>query len=754
MAVEYSVKVVLEAVLKNFRESIKQATTEVSSLEGSFDGANKKITETNDRVNETTNGINGLATALKTTLAAVAAYLSVDLVVSTIKDMAETYGSVQSAMNEMLSLGFEATDILQQAAIDFSNEWSGTTAEGFIKAAYDIKSGIASLTDDAVGEFTKMAALTAKATKSTTENMTELFAISYNIYGNQFENSVDFANQMSAGISKSVQQFLTTGDKTANFLSTLGAGASAFGVELAEVLAIGGTAGGTNISGQQVANRYDAFLRNAYKASEALEMNFLDLEGKLLPAVDIVDMLTEKFGLLETNQAAALQLQQAWGDTLGVEFIKVLQPKTDEVRAATDELSAAMIDGIDFTEAMAGTMNDGYLDKIELIGQAWDNLKTLMGEPIAEALTPALDNVRQMLVDFQSSGQLESLANGIVTVINYVINLGQTFVEALAPWMPLINLIVSCILDKFAILGIQLQTMVDFWGKVFNSGFVEVLTSGLEFVVIKFYEFQVKVLSILQGIVNYIPVIGETLANSVGSAISVLEHRLSSLQNQAISVAGTVDLDVGEVYGPMPLVDVPTYSYTPTTSTYTPTTSSDSTGVVSTTIDRGILDDIDDINDKYATQLNLYGSREDLAEATNDDKGVELNRQEQISILELIARDLLGLENTVYGEDQNLVETARNKILKQIADITAQINEGINELIGNFNNPAELRAMTEYEYIVKTDSSSLKTAYANTNNIEIHVTFKGHESESEMNAKLNKLMNAMVGQGLNNVFRN
>ena len=54
---------------------------------------------------------------------------------------------------------------------DFSDTWAGTTKSDFITAAYDIKSGIASLTDEGVAQFTELAALTGKATKSTTEEM-------------------------------------------------------------------------------------------------------------------------------------------------------------------------------------------------------------------------------------------------------------------------------------------------------------------------------------------------------------------------------------------------------------------------------------------------------------------------------------------------------------------------------------------------------------------------------------------------------
>ena len=61
----------------------------------------------------------------------------------------------------------------------------------FISAAYDIKSGIASLSDEGVAEFTSLAALTAKATKSTAGEMTSLFATGYGIYKDYYSDLSD-----------------------------------------------------------------------------------------------------------------------------------------------------------------------------------------------------------------------------------------------------------------------------------------------------------------------------------------------------------------------------------------------------------------------------------------------------------------------------------------------------------------------------------------------------------------------------------
>ncbi len=62
------------------------------------------------------------------------------------------------------------------------DQWAGTTKSDFISAAYDIKSGIASVTDEGVAQYTELAGVTAKATKSTIGEMTSLFATGYGMH--------------------------------------------------------------------------------------------------------------------------------------------------------------------------------------------------------------------------------------------------------------------------------------------------------------------------------------------------------------------------------------------------------------------------------------------------------------------------------------------------------------------------------------------------------------------------------------------
>ena len=71
---------------------------------------------------------------------------------------------------------------MDDAARQFSDTWAGTTKAVCLTAAYDFYSGIASLTDVGVAQVTELAGLTAKASKSTTGEMSSLFASGYGIY--------------------------------------------------------------------------------------------------------------------------------------------------------------------------------------------------------------------------------------------------------------------------------------------------------------------------------------------------------------------------------------------------------------------------------------------------------------------------------------------------------------------------------------------------------------------------------------------
>lgn len=129
----------------------------------------------------------------------------------------------QNALGELSSLGVKDLKAVEDAAKSFSNTWAGTSKADFITASYDIKSGIASLTDEGVAQFTQLAALTGKATKSTTEEMGSLFATGYGIYKGFYDDMSDleFGEMFSAGIATAVKNYKTSGSEMASAISAL-----------------------------------------------------------------------------------------------------------------------------------------------------------------------------------------------------------------------------------------------------------------------------------------------------------------------------------------------------------------------------------------------------------------------------------------------------------------------------------------------------------------------------------------------------
>ncbi|MGR6863239.1 phage tail tape measure protein [Aliivibrio salmonicida] len=303
-----------------------------------------------------------------------------------IKGMVTTYGDLASAQGELQSLGVgaEGIDKITKAARDFSQQWSGTTQEQFITASYEIKSGISSLSDTAVGEFTKIAALTAGATKSTTDQMTDLFASGYNIYRKQFdqfgaettsgwqamsatERDARFGEYFSAGISTSVQAFKTNGQEMASAISGLGAAATSANVPFSEQLAILGQLQST-MSGGEAATKYAAFLGSAAGAGEKLGLNFLDANDQLKSLPDILAQLRQSYG--DTLDAMEKQeLKKAFGTDEAIDMIDLMYPKLDQLESNITNMNQSLKGGLSTTMKMANDILNGPNESLKLFEQ-------------------------------------------------------------------------------------------------------------------------------------------------------------------------------------------------------------------------------------------------------------------------------------------------------------------------------------------------------------------------------------------------
>ena len=304
------------------------------------------------------------------------------------------------ALGELSSLGIQDLDALEDAARSFSDQWAGTTKADFITAAYDIKSGISSLTDEGVAQYTTLAGVTAKATKSTIGEMTDLFATGYGIYKDFYSDlsDMEFGEMFSAGIAESVRAFKTSGSGMAQAIKTLGASATTAQVPLEEQLAILGSLQAT-MSGSEAGTKYKAFLRSATKGGEALGLSFTDANNQLLSMPEILELLRGKFG--DTMDAAEkMELQKAFGDAEAVALIDLLYNKTGDLQDSIVSLYGAMGDGMGVTTDMANAINETEPEKFQRLQQQIHNVT----EDLGNSLLPTVNVVMEKVGGFIAKG--------------------------------------------------------------------------------------------------------------------------------------------------------------------------------------------------------------------------------------------------------------------------------------------------------------------------------------------------------------
>lgn len=293
------------------------------------------------------------------------------------------------AIGELASLGVKDLGAVEEAAKSFSDQWAGTTKADFISAAYDIKSGIASLSDEGVAEFTSLAALTAKATKSTAAEMTSLFATGYGIYKDYYSDlsDMEFGAMFSAGISESVRAFKTSGSGMAQSIQTLGASATTANVPLEEQLSILGMLQAT-MGGAEAGTKYKAFLRSAVRGGEELGLTFTDANNQLLSMPEILSILKGKFG--ETMDAAEkMELQKAFGDTEAVALIDLMYNKVGDLQDNIVGMYDALGSGSGVAHKMASAINETEPEKYQRIQQQIHNIK----ESIGNSLLPTVNEL-------------------------------------------------------------------------------------------------------------------------------------------------------------------------------------------------------------------------------------------------------------------------------------------------------------------------------------------------------------------------
>ena len=321
-----------------------------------------------------------------------------------INDFTQSYREVQRASGDLRSLGVQDMEAIISEGQRLQGTYVGLTTDAFVRAAYDIRSGVSSLSDEGVAAMTASALTAAKATKGMPESMTSLFATSYGIFKKQFSemSDADWGDMFGAALSKSVQQFKTDGAKMQQAIESAGAGATNLGVSMTEQMTLLGMMQQQMQAGE-AGTALRAFATNAARAHEKfgamkvttdrpVRVRILDENGQLRAMPDILTDLKDRYG--ETLDAfEAAEIKEAFGTDEAMKMINALYGQEEAVRANAAALADAANQGKAFTESMAENVDNYDGAEWEKFIQQIDVLK----QKIGAGLLPAMDNMTPVL---------------------------------------------------------------------------------------------------------------------------------------------------------------------------------------------------------------------------------------------------------------------------------------------------------------------------------------------------------------------
>ena len=436
--------------------------------------------------------------------------------------------ATQRAIGELSSLGVRDLGVVEKAAADFSNTFAGTTKADFISAAYDIKSGIASLSDEGVADMTNMAAITAKATKATAAEMTSLFATGYGIYKDYYNDlsDLEFGEMFGGGIATAVRQFKTTGSGMAQSIQTLGASATTANVPLEEQLSVLGMLQAT-MGGAEAGTKYKAFLRSAVKGGEELGLSFTDANNQLLSMPQILDILRGRFG--ETMDAAEkMELQKAFGDTEAVALIDLMYGKVGDLQGNILTMYDALGQGSGAAVEMANAINGTEPDQYQVVQQQIDN----MTQSIGNSLLPTI-------------GEITSAAQPVIAKMTDWIDRNQEIVKTIM----LVLLVCGGLLTVFGT------------GAVVIGGFGLATTKAAS-TIKGFIGIAKKVPSMLQSVQIMAMYAGDGLKAGLGGVKALASGAVGGIKTFVVSMAGMAKQAITTAVTAMPGLIASVWSFT------------------------------------------------------------------------------------------------------------------------------------------------------------------------------------------------
>lgn len=380
-----------------FSQSAQRIRGSMMDLDSTVAAASERMTRNLDRIQHGTMMV-GAGLAL---LAAPAA-----LVTST--------AATQKALGELSSLGVQNLRAIEDAAESFTNQWSGANKAAFVTATYDVKSALSNLSDEAVGVFTSMAALTAKATKATTQEMVGSFTTAYGIFRPIMADMTDmqWAKAFSGAMAQTVASFKTTGTQMADAIKNIGAVAASANIPLQEQLAVLGQLQ-TTMPGSEAGTLYKAFIMKAAEAGDQLGLSFTDTSGRLKGVIPILQEIKCQFPDL-SQAAAQVKLKKAFGSDEAVKFLLQMSAGMQALEGNIQSVERAMRTGTAVTEQMANAMNQDIGARFVLLRQQIANLTEILGRTLLPVVTPVINGVSKVILFLQ---KLAKAMPGVTRVV-------------------------------------------------------------------------------------------------------------------------------------------------------------------------------------------------------------------------------------------------------------------------------------------------------------------------------------------------
>ncbi|SOB60530.1 conserved membrane protein of unknown function [Pseudodesulfovibrio profundus] len=295
---------------------------------------------------------------------------------------------LRQAMGEVASLGVEDSTLkgLSDQALQYSIKY-GRAADGFVRSAYDIQSAISGLQGNELAVFTNAGNVLATATKSDAGTITNYMGTMYGIFQKEADKMGKGAwvEQLAGQTATAVKMFKTTGSEMSAAFTSVGANATAVGINAVEQMAVLGKLQAT-MSGSEAGTKYKSFLAGVGQAQEKLGLSFVDSQGHMLPILDILEKIQGKFGNAKKLADSDL-LKQAFGSEEASSLLKLLMQDTNGLKASMD--SIGQVKGMEAASEMASHM----VTPLQRIWQGVLGITTALGLGLNPALDPLINGM-------------------------------------------------------------------------------------------------------------------------------------------------------------------------------------------------------------------------------------------------------------------------------------------------------------------------------------------------------------------------